>query len=433
MRMKSPVLARSGEQSQPTVGLMRRILKTAGALILPIVGVAFAVLWILGAANRIDATLPIEWIPYALIGVAIGLSRIYPRIAIGLSVLVLGLQITVHRLRFEVNGAPYLGLLIVFLVIVLSARIRPGALSIVIWVSGSVTLGVLFAMYTGFSFNGALIAVLASLVIFAGGFSAKLALQRTAERQRSLILETEIAATATELAIALERDRTAQDVHDIMAHSLAVIVAQADGALFLGKKRPAAVTESLKAIAQSARDSLGELRVLLESLSSTPEGHSYPSLANVDVLLERMRGAGLTVSDEAFGEPTSLTAGQELAVYRILQESLTNALKHSGSDAFVRITSDWRGPGLALSIVSLSSTDLIAVESSHISRGITGMTERARLAGGWLSAALDADDPRCFMVTAFIPTNSVEASATSFVSTPVAPVIAAHATEGVTK
>ena len=146
-----------------------------------------------------------------------------------------------------------------------------------------------------------------------------------------------------------------------------------------------------------------------------------------------MRGAGLTVSDEAFGEPTSLTAGQELAVYRILQESLTNALKHSGSDAFVRITSDWRGPGLALSIVSLSSTDLIAVESSHISRGITGMTERARLAGGWLSAALDADDPRCFMVTAFIPTNSVEASATSFVSTSIAPVIAAHAPEDMSK
>lgn len=173
---------------------------------MPIVGVAFAVLWILGAATRIDAALPIEWIPYALIGVAIGLSRIYPRIAIGVSVLVLGLQITVPRLQFQENGAPYLGLLIVLLVIVLSARIRPGTLSIVIWVSGSVTLGVLFAIYVGFSFNGALIAVLASLVIFAGGFSAKLALQRTAERQRSLILETEVAATATELAIALERD-----------------------------------------------------------------------------------------------------------------------------------------------------------------------------------------------------------------------------------
>ena len=400
---------------------------------MPIVGVAFAVLWILGAATRIDAARPIEWIPYALIGAAIGLSRIYPRIAIGLSVLLLGLQIAVPRSQFQENGAPYLGLLLVFLVIVLSARIRQGALSLVTWVSGSVTFGVLFAIYTGFSFNGALIAVLASLVIFAGAFSAKLALQRTTERQRRLVLETEIAAAATELAIAQERDRTAQDVHDIMAHSLAVIVAQADGALFLGKKRPAAVTESLKAIAQSARDSLGELRVLLESLSSTSEGHSYPTLANVDALLERMRGAGLTVSDEVFGEPTSLTAGQELAVYRILQESLTNALKHSGSDSFVRITSDWRGPGLALSIVSLSSSDLIGVESPHNSRGITGMTERARLAGGWLSAALDEDDPRCFMVTAYIPTNSVETSAPSVVSTPIAPVIAPYAPADIDK
>lgn len=411
---------------------MRKFLKIAVVLILPIIGAWYALPWIIGTATTLNQSWPIATIPYVLIGIAIGLSRVSPRIAVSLAVLALVLQVSFVRLRFQENGWPYVGLLVVLLVVLMSTRIRLGIFSILTWVFAAATLGLLFATFAGFSFSGVLVAVLASLVGCAGVYIAKLFLQRNAERQRSLILETEIAATATELAIALERDRTAQDVHDIMAHSLAVIVAQADGALFLGKKRPAAVTESLNAIAQSARDSLGELRVLLESLSSTPEGHSYPSLVNVDTLLERMRGAGLTVSDEAFGEPKSLTAGQELAVYRILQESLTNALKHSGADAFVRITLDWRGPGLALSIVSLTSEDLPERIASSTSRGITGMTERARLAGGWLSASLDADDSRCFIVTAYIPTTSVETSATSFVTTPIAPVTAAHAIEGVT-
>ena len=411
---------------------MRKFLKIAVVLILPIIGALYALPWIIGTATTLNQSWPIATIPSVLIGIAIGLSRVSPRIAVSLAVLALVLQVSFVRLRFQENGWPYVGLLVVLLVVLMSTRIRLGIFSILTWVFAAATLGLLFATFAGFSFSGVLVAVLASLVGCAGVYIAKLFLQRNAERQRSLILETEIAATATELAIALERDRTAQDVHDIMAHSLAVIVAQADGALFLGKKRPAAVTESLNAIAQSARDSLGELRVLLESLSSTPEGHSYPTLANIEELLTRMRGTGLTVSDESFGDPKSLTAGQELAVYRILQESLTNALKHSGADAFVRITLDWRGPGLALSIVSLTSEDLPERIASSASRGITGMTERARLAGGWLSASLDADDPRCFIVTAYIPTTSLEASATSSVTTPIAPVTAAHAIEGVT-
>ena len=134
-------------------------------------------------------------------------------------------------------------------------------------------------------------------------------------RPRSNV-EDEVVAAELELAIAIERDRTAQDVHDIMAHSLSVIVAQADGALFLQDQRPEATAETLRTIAKSGRESLGELRVLLESLSTSPEGHSYPSLTNVDDLIDRMRKSGLNVTDVTFGDASPLTAGQQLAVYR---------------------------------------------------------------------------------------------------------------------
>jgi signal transduction histidine kinase len=228
--------------------------------------------------------------------------------------------------------------------------------------------------------------------------------KRDAGLRRTRLLEDEVVEAELELAVAIERDRTAQDVHDIMAHSLSVIVAQADGALFLGDQRPGAATESLTAIAKSARESLGELRLLLQSLSTSPEGHSYPTLADTEGLVARMRDAGLEITDSTFGEEGNLTAGQQLAVYRILQEGLTNALKHGDNPTAVRITRDWGGPGLAFSIVSTAASALDRSGPRQFSRGITGMTERARLAGGWLSAEPDDDDERRFTVTAFVPT-----------------------------
>jgi signal transduction histidine kinase len=390
---------------------MKRALRAVDVTLLPSVGIVFGVLWIIGAANRISDKTPIEWIPFALIGVGIGLARISPLSAISLSVVTLALQVAVPRLRFNENGwSAYVGLLLVVLIAVASPRIRTGIIALVVGLLGGATVGILVGAAGGDPIAGMLLSVVAVLATGAVGLAVRFYQQRNAELKRSRILELEVAASATELAIALERDRTAQDVHDIMAHSLAVIVAQADGALFLGEKRPNVASESLAAIAQSARESLGELRVLLQSLASAPDGHSYPSLADIDILLARMREVGLNVTDHTFGEPSGLTAGQQVAVYRIVQESLTNALKHIGPEAIVRITRDWRGPGLALGVVSIADTAIPDSGPTQFSRGITGMTERARLAGGWLAAERDNDDPRCFVVTAFIPTAAVASS-----------------------
>lgn len=388
---------------------MRQILRIARFALLPLIGAVFITLWIIGAANTISAELPLEWIPYAALGLAIALARVSPITALALVAVTIPAQVLIPGWRFtEQNTSAYLGVVIVVAVVAAFAGKRTRLAALLLSVAAGLAVGRIAsprwrATDDYSAIPSMILATVVCVVAWALGYAVQLLLQRDASIRRARALESEVAAAELELAIAIERDRTAQDVHDIMAHSLSVIVAQADGALFLQNQRPEATTESLTAIAQSARESLAELRVLLQELSTTADGHSYPSLADVDVLIDRMKSAGLDVTDDTFGEPGQLTAGQQLAVYRILQESLTNALKHGNGATAVRVTRDWRGPGLALSIVSTAMAALAAPASGRYSRGITGMTERARLAGGWLAAEPDDEDPRRFIVTAFVP------------------------------
>ncbi|ARC56161.1 Sensor histidine kinase DesK [Frondihabitans sp. 762G35] len=384
---------------------MRNLVRLVDAALLPVVGVVFGVLWIIGTANTISDRTPVEWIPYALIGVAIATARLSSAGALSLVISGLAVQAAVPRLRFAEGGWPaYAGLLIVLFVVAAKPDARSRVFGLIVGVTGSVAVGILVGAAGGQPLVAMLVAGVSTVAAWVLGLAVTLVRQRNVASKRSRALEHEVDAAATELAVARERERTAQDVHDIMAHSLAVIVAQADGALFLQGERPAAATESLTAISVAARESLGELRVMLQSLTADPEGHSHPTLQDLDSLLARMRSAGLRVSETTFGEPGLLTAGQQLAVYRIVQESLTNALKHSGPTSEVRVTQDWRGPGLALGVTSIGGHEPRPGSPAGTSRGITGMTERARLAGGWLVAEQDHEDARTFVVTAFIPT-----------------------------
>ena len=95
---------------------------------------------------------------------------------------------------------------------------------------------------------------------------------------------------------------------------------------------------------------------------------------------------------------------QELATYRIVQESLTNALKHGGPNATARVAFDRRGPGLALAVTSQAGIQEPDAAASPQGRGLQGMRDRAQLAGGWLKAEPDDTDPTTYIVTAFIPT-----------------------------
>jgi signal transduction histidine kinase len=152
------------------------------------------------------------------------------------------------------------------------------------------------------------------------------------------------------------------------------------------------------------------------------------TLADVDALVVAMREVGMEVvvtvegASEPQGPPGALAPSQELAVYRIVQESLTNALKHAGASSSVAVQLDWRGRGLTLQVTSRGrGAPLVAARTgADRGAGVRGMTERARLAGGWLSAQPSADGT-AFEVTAFVPTTGASSAVAPGASSAPAP------------
>ncbi len=228
-------------------------------------------------------------------------------------------------------------------------------------------------------------------------------LVRTRNRARAnkaamIVAEQEVVAEQ-------ERTRIARDMHDVVAHSLAVIVAQADGGRYASRVDPVAAEESLATIAATAREALGDVRVLLAQLRYSQEDGPQPTLGDLDRLFAGMRAAGLQVEREETGTRPVLGAAQQIAIYRIVQESLTNALRHADTAREVLVRMAWAEHGLDLTIQShlpdvRTRTGMIPVAGASTGHGLAGMTERANLAGGWLRAA--AVDGR-FVVTAWLP------------------------------
>ncbi|RXZ48161.1 sensor histidine kinase [Agromyces binzhouensis] len=202
-----------------------------------------------------------------------------------------------------------------------------------------------------------------------------------------------------------ERSRIARDMHDVVAHSLAVVIAQADGARFAARTRPEAASEALQTISGVARDALGDVRLLLGELRHREGASPQPALDDLDDLVEQVRGAGLDVRRTERGDRVALGAGHQIAVYRIVQEGLTNALRHGDPAAPVLLDLDWDHEGVAVRVENALRGDAAGeLESPSRSaaprHGIPGMRERAELAGGSFAAA--AGDGR-FVVTARIP------------------------------
>ncbi|MGY1706102.1 sensor histidine kinase [Geodermatophilus sp. SYSU D00697] len=206
------------------------------------------------------------------------------------------------------------------------------------------------------------------------------------ERARLLELERD---QEMRLAATAERARIAREMHDVVAHSLSVVIAQADGGRYAGKADPTAATGALEAIAATGRQALSDMRGLLGVLSEDG-GEEYapqPDVAAIAGLVEQVRASGLDVDLLAEGTPRELPAGPQLAAYRIVQESLTNVLKHAGpaSRAWVRL--HWRPDALELSVLDDGrGASAAMLEPDGAGQGLRGMAERARLHGGRVDA-----------------------------------------------
>jgi signal transduction histidine kinase len=153
-------------------------------------------------------------------------------------------------------------------------------------------------------------------------------------RARALIERAESAR----VAVLEERARIARETHDIVAHSLAVIVRQAEGGAFVAERDPARAAQALQTIAEAGRVALTDMRGVLGVLREQEPGPSpRPTLADLAPLVAGVHKVGMHAELTESGVPFALSATTELAVYRLVQEGLTNAVKHAGSRARVAV------------------------------------------------------------------------------------------------
>jgi signal transduction histidine kinase len=201
----------------------------------------------------------------------------------------------------------------------------------------------------------------------------------------------EVAAAATE-----ERMRIARDLHDVLAHTISLINVQAGVALHLNDDLPDQARSALTAIKQASREALGELRSALDALRQSGDAAPRapaPGLGQLDDLVASARAAGLETSVAVTGPPAPLPAPVDQAAFRIVQEALTNVIRHAGASA-VAISVDYGAGALTLRVdddgqAAGGAAGVAAASSGDGSRGsgIIGMRERAQSLGGTLMAA----------------------------------------------
>jgi signal transduction histidine kinase len=202
------------------------------------------------------------------------------------------------------------------------------------------------------------------------------------------------------IAVHEERASIARELHDIVAHSVSVMLVGVRGARDALRTAPDAADDTLARVERSGEQSLAELRrilALLREPEQRAESRPQPSLAELNELVESYREAGLPVRLEVIGEPMPLPSGVELSVYRIVQEALTNTLKHSDPST-VMVTLAFRDARLELEVVD---DGMPGPGVAATGQGLIGMRERVALLGGELQTGQRAGGG--FRVAAQLP------------------------------
>jgi signal transduction histidine kinase len=203
------------------------------------------------------------------------------------------------------------------------------------------------------------------------------------ERAERLELERE-----QELALArvTERSRIARELHDVVAHNLSVMVALCDGAAYHVQDAPERVSSALEHASRTGRQALSEMRQLLGVLRdapAVPEFAPQPGIGQIHDLVEQVRAAGVPVSYSVTGQPGGVPAGLELATYRIVQEALTNTMKHAGPGARASVELTCSGERITIEV---RDTGTLRRPPRQGGAGLRGMRERAAVYGGELDA-----------------------------------------------
>jgi signal transduction histidine kinase len=189
------------------------------------------------------------------------------------------------------------------------------------------------------------------------------------------------------LSAAAERSRIAREMHDIVAHNLSVMIALADGASYAVHDAPDRAEAAMESVSRTGRQALTEMRRLLGVLREGPapdDRAPQPGLGQIDLLVEQVRAAGLPTAYTVAGTPSETPpAGLQLAAYRIVQEALTNTLKHAGPGAEATVSLAWEDDRLA---VEVRDSGLLADARAVDGAGLRGMRERAAVYDGTVEA-----------------------------------------------
>ncbi|MFF5229083.1 histidine kinase [Dactylosporangium sp. NPDC000521] len=248
------------------------------------------------------------------------------------------------------------------------------------WIIGTLTVAVWFSAYG-----------VRTRLLYVASLEERAA---TLERERDHLAR---------LAAADERAAIARELHDVVAHSLSVMIVQADGAGYTLDPSASRARHALDTIAATGRDALEDMRRVVSVLRGATPGAGEVSrrrvgLAELDRLVER---AGLRVDLETVGTPVGLSVAEELTAYRIVQESLTNTLRHAGPDAKVTLRLEYAPDHIEIEATDDGGGRLPAVAKSSGGHGLIGMRERVALHGGTVSAGPRFDGG--WTVTATIP------------------------------
>jgi signal transduction histidine kinase len=208
-------------------------------------------------------------------------------------------------------------------------------------------------------------------------------------------------------ATAAERARVARELHDVLAHNLSVIVIQASAARRVADHDPAAAVEAAELISRTGREALSELRYVFGPVRKTDgdELGASPGLAQVEQLVSRAHRAGLPVQVRVEGKPLQLSPGADLTAYRVVQEGLTNAIKHAHA-ARATVTIRYETGGVTVEVLddgaSIPANGSFPDIGGH---GLIGMRERVALYGGDLEVGRQPDGG--FAVRARLPAQGV--------------------------
>ncbi len=205
--------------------------------------------------------------------------------------------------------------------------------------------------------------------------------------------------------VAEERARIARELHDVIAHSVSVMVRQAEGGRYVAATDPAAASGALAAIAETGREALTDIRVMLGVLDPEHGPASLgpqPRVEDVTELVERVRASGQPVRMRVEGDAQPLDRAAHLAAYRLVQEALTNVVKHAGPHTEVEVVLTWGDRLLELTVAD-SGGGTPAGPHEGSGRGLLGMRERLELVGGTLQAGPAAGG---FTVVGKVPTTA---------------------------